>query len=113
MQKQKSAKTQLLKLCRQKDRLDLDLIEKCLAKLTPNEVCQLQDDNPDIDITGYPLWAVSETWGFEVLWCNQHKNKDCYNSIDNCDIAPPPSLDELTPDVPLGQHQLWAIGDHL
>lgn len=55
--KAKTLSLKLLNLCRQ-DPVDLDAIETVLSQMTPRQVVQLAIDNPEVDITGYPVWAI-------------------------------------------------------
>jgi hypothetical protein len=91
------------------DLLERNLVEACLAEdierarhlfaqMTPRQICTLQDVNPHVDITGYPLWSCSESWGFQ-----EHQLPEC----DRSDLSTPP-MDKLTPDTPLGEHKIWA-----
>lgn len=78
------------------------------ALFSPNEVLDIQEANPDVDITGHPLWVSSETWGFEVafLACYRYPEED-HGGVD------PPDFNELTPDKPLGEHLMWGLSDQM
>lgn len=83
---------------------DIERARHLFSQMTPRQICTLQNANPHVDITGYPLWSCSESWGFEVVWFQEHQLSEC----DRSDLDTPP-MDKLTPDTPLGEHRIWAL----
>lgn len=54
---------------------------RLFGELTLNEVCDLHSEYL---ILGYPIWAVSDSWGFLCLWCSEYRlpKEERSNDID-------------------------------
>ena len=92
--------SKLLEACRAEE---IETARYLFAQMTPRQIVDLQERNKHVDITGYPLWSCSESWGFEVVWFQEHQLPEC----DRFDLDTP-SMDKLSPDTPLSEHRIWA-----
>lgn len=112
---------ELVELCAQ-EKPDLSAIEPILGQITPNQICDAQARNPDVDITGYSLCSISDTWGFEVYWAywwrmsQEERDRDDAEAIAEGRNPPSkdiPPFEKLTPDKKLEDHPKWGLFDQV
>ena len=95
----------LVKACAEKNLEEARLL---FAQLSPNQVVDIVKRHEDVDFA-YPLWSISETWGFEVCWAHEY-SLPLEEREPKLDL---PDFETLTPDKPLKDHAMWGLSDQL
>ena len=87
---------------------DLDAFAELIGDRTAKEAALLEQECTEGDFA-HLLWAVSATWGFEVLWAGEYllPPEERHSGVD---LPPADSLDWESPLKGLG---LWAPQDQM